>query len=347
MRKVFLFLFVFISLDAVSFEPLSPTIVNGHEADISTYPFMATLYYDRREDFGYYGYYCGATILDDKHVLTAAHCVQNSNYNKYTTVALQLEDEGDFDNIQKIPAKTFYYRDDYKHGAQYFWENDIAIIELEYPMKGVPSSEFVLLPKNGDEENYRVNDEKFKALGHGNTQSNVDDSEHLLQVALYYVEQSACELFASVKSGHICTYGKYNETTKLNGAICQGDSGGPLLWFDGSQYRQIGISSFGPSVCGNPLVSVHGVFTEVLDYLPWINSVISGNEIPKYSTDDSVSVGSQLSTEVIFETKLENTQAASVSLFGIIVLLIASYLKQLMVRRNRTGHERPHLAQHH
>ncbi|CCO49742.1 putative trypsin-like serine protease [Vibrio nigripulchritudo SOn1] len=289
MRKMFLTAVFLMAQPVVGAEQVSPSIVNGSNAYISNYPYMASLYYDRRDDYGYYSNYCGATILDSKHVMTAAHCVQDNFYNKYTTVVLQLERDGDFSSAQKIKAKSFYYRDDYKDGSYYLWENDIAIIELESEMVGVPSNQFVPLPSASDIANYRVSGAKFKAIGHGNTKSNYDTSDHLLQVDLDYVTHNSCTSFASVKGGHICTRGSYSVTTGLYGAICQGDSGGPLVWFDGGKFIQIGIASFGPSICGNPSSSVHGVFTEVADYLPWISSVLAGNETPKYNTSDPAS----------------------------------------------------------
>ncbi|MBD1558787.1 serine protease [Vibrio sp. S9_S30] len=329
MRNVLFFIFIFSAQYAVSAQHISPTIVNGNNAYISSYPYMASLYYDRREDYGYYGNYCGATILDAQHVMTAAHCVQDNYYNKYTTVVLQLEREGDFSSAQKIPAKSFYYRDDYQDSSNYLWRNDIAIIELEYAIQGVSSSQFVPLPVSDDVANYRINGATFQAVGHGNTQSSYDSSDHLLQVTLNYVDQVTCTSFASVQEGHLCTQGNYNATTGLYGAICQGDSGGPLLWFDGGKYIQIGIASFGPSVCGNPSVSVHGVFTEVLDYVPWINSVLAGNETPKYSVNGSTSEvlvpKSEPETE---ETSNPTSKAGSVGLLVMMLLLMAAFGRQ-------------------
>ena len=48
---------------------------------------------------------------------------------------------------------------------------------------------------------------------------------------------------------------------------CNGDSGGPLVVKSGRTYFQIGIVSFGTSVCG---VGLPGVYTKVSAFLPWI-----------------------------------------------------------------------------
>lgn len=261
---------------------VAPMIVNGNEASISTYPYMASLFYDRRGDLGYYGNYCGASILDSWHILTAAHCVQDATYNEYTTVVLQMEQDSDFSTAQKIAAASFYYRDDYRDGATHLWANDIAIIKLKSQIQNIPANSYVRLPVAGDESNYRVSGGKFTAIGHGNTKSNVDTSTHLLQVEVDYLPVNQCQIFGAINDSHLCTQGDYSNLTGLNNGICQGDSGGPLVWFDGNVNRQVGIASFGPATCGDPTSISQGVFTEVLDYTAWIQSVIAGNEVAKY-----------------------------------------------------------------
>ena len=43
-------------------------IVNGHEAIKHEFPFMAALMNRQRQ-------FCGGSLIDSKHILTAAHCV--------------------------------------------------------------------------------------------------------------------------------------------------------------------------------------------------------------------------------------------------------------------------------
>ncbi|SON53171.1 S1 family peptidase [Vibrio tapetis] len=283
---------------AAEFEAV-PMIVNGHTASISNYPYMASLYYDRRTDYGYYGNYCGASILDSWHVMTAAHCVQDADYNDHTTVVLQLQNERDFWSAQKIPAESFYFRDDYRGGATYLWANDIAIIKLASEIQNIPSSNYVRLPKSGDDSNYRVSNAVFTAIGHGNTASNVDSSLDLLQTQVNYLSASACSTFGAINNSHLCTQGDYSSLTGLRNGICQGDSGGPLLWFDGNVFRQVGIASFGPGTCGHAGSLSQGVFTEVLDYTGWIQSVVSGAVAAKHTVNgvSNLEFGTSQATE--------------------------------------------------
>ena len=46
-------------------------IVGGEDCDISEYPWQAAIYAD--------GYLCGASVIHQYWVITAAHCVENNN----------------------------------------------------------------------------------------------------------------------------------------------------------------------------------------------------------------------------------------------------------------------------
>ena len=54
---------------------------------------------------------------------------------------------------------------------------------------------------------------------------------------------------------------------------CNGDSGGPLIYreFADDPWYQIGLVSFGTSVCGGK-GGVPGVYTRVAEYMDWIES---------------------------------------------------------------------------
>ncbi|MEZ9465113.1 trypsin-like serine protease, partial [Vibrio splendidus] len=75
-------------------------------------------------------------------------------------------------------------------------------------------------------------------------------------------------------------------TSGLYGGTCQGDSGGPVYWKDGADYRQVGITSFGPDTCGGNSTVTY-VFTEIQDYEAWIDSVIAGTETAKFVSTDA------------------------------------------------------------
>lgn len=53
------------------------SVVGGHDASISQFPFQVALY-DPRAGSPAAGFFCGGVILDSTHVATAAHCVSEA-----------------------------------------------------------------------------------------------------------------------------------------------------------------------------------------------------------------------------------------------------------------------------
>lgn len=48
---------------------LAPRIVGGHETKPNEYPWMVTIFYGGN-------LHCGGTLINDRYVLTAGHCLQ-------------------------------------------------------------------------------------------------------------------------------------------------------------------------------------------------------------------------------------------------------------------------------
>ncbi|GAL27633.1 secreted trypsin-like serine protease [Vibrio variabilis] len=48
----------------------------------------------------------------------------------------------------------------------------------------------------------------------------------------------------------------------------------------------MGITSFGPTTCGDSNIPVTSVFTEVADHYDWIESVLGGHETATYTISD-------------------------------------------------------------
>ncbi|MDK9759704.1 trypsin-like serine protease, partial [Vibrio sp. D173a] len=109
-------------------------IVNGSNASVSDFPSIASLFIDSLEYDNFYttNPNCGATILDQYHVLTAAHCIYgNETAQLFTTVVPQLENVNDypFGNIQRYRVTEIYYRNDYDNRLSQLLANDVAILK--------------------------------------------------------------------------------------------------------------------------------------------------------------------------------------------------------------------------
>ena len=271
---------------------VTPYIVNGSDATVAEFPSMASLFIDRIDYDGTYstGPYCGATILDPTHILTAAHCIYgDENAQLFTVVVPQLEDTSQFPNniVQKARVSEVYYRSDYSNALSDLLRNDVAILKLESALNIDSVNDVVKRPSN---TNYRIGVNDFVAVGHGDTRSGFDGTTLLQKASLNYVDNATCATAfidgSALTDNQICFNGDYSIFTGLFNGTCQGDSGGPVYWQDGSTYRQVGITSFGPDTCGGSS-TVTSVFTEILDYEAWIDSVIAGTETAKFVSTDA------------------------------------------------------------
>ena len=279
------------SVESISDASVTPYIVNGSDASVTEFPSMASLFIDRIDYDGVYstGPYCGATILNPTHILTAAPCICGNEVGQlFTTVVPQLEDTSQFPNgnIQKARVSEVYYRSDYSNTLSDLLRNDVAILKLESAVNIDSINDIVKRPSS---DGYRRFSEVFTAVGHGDTRTGFDGTTLLQKASLNYVDNATCKtVFAAgdeLTENQICFVGGV-EAFGLYGGTCQGDSGGPVYWKDGSIYRQVGITSFGPETCGGNS-RVTSVFTEIYDYEAWIDSVIAGTETAKFVSTDA------------------------------------------------------------
>lgn len=256
---------------------------------------MASLFIDRIDYDGTYstGPYCGATILNPTHILTAAHCIYgDENAQLFTVVVPQLQDTSQFPkgSIEKIRVSEVFYPSDYSNSLNDLLRNDVAILKLKSALNVDSINDVVKRPIS---EGYRSSLETFTAVGHGDTRSGFDGTTLLQKADLNYVDNATCAAAFSSGSAltdnQICFIGDYSVFSGLYGGTCQGDSGGPIYWKDGSDYRQVGITSFGPETCGGGSINstVTSVFTEIYNYEIWIDSVVAGTETAKFVSTDA------------------------------------------------------------
>ncbi|WP_076589725.1 S1 family peptidase [Vibrio ostreicida] len=306
---------------------ISPFIVNGSYTSVTTYPSFVSLFIDMRKYNNTYsaGSYCGGTLLDQQHVLTAAHCVDDIENQLFTAVVPKLQFESSFPyTAEGVMVSEIYYKSSYDEDQLI---DDIAILKLTKKIPTVSSADYVQLPDTGDSARYRNTAEAFYAVGHGDTQPDFDNQSYLASTQLEYVSAAICgQEYKRNPNDNLCMGSSTVGTNNLDNAVCQGDSGGPLYWYNGGQYKQVGITSFGPGEqlssvgCGDPKVIANSVFTEVLDHKSWIESVVAGSETPKVKATESARTA-YLNGEVSVTTS-SNSGSSGGGSFGVVSLFL-------------------------
>ena len=234
---------------------VSPMIVGGTEVSDGKYPFMALL--DFRTPKGEFLDSCGASLIDQDSVLTAAHCLAwlPNNSSKYKLRVVVGRTVRSSTQGQVRDWKTWYIHPGYnpKNGA-----NDAAVINLRRAVSGITPIKLATPSQNNLESPGRT----ATVAGWGNTFSTPPDPPgppsspdrmHQAQVPIVS-DARGKQTFGKryVPEVMIAAGGKEVDT-------CQGDSGGPLFAQVSGKYTQIGITSTGIGCA----VSNPGIYTEV------------------------------------------------------------------------------------
>ena len=267
----------------------STFIVNGTNASISEFPFYARLVITNFDNS--YGHTCGASIINNKYILTAAHCVDpvslSNNGLTFHNLAVVINND-QFSNLtlnEMKPVKAVFIHPKYNSRTI---ENDIAIIELKYKIK--ENFAPIHLP-TFDDKLYYDQLAAFSVSGMGYINNSHLSPSQLKTTEVEARSDSECEdLVNSYYGKNFPSESAICVTPIDSNGSCNGDSGGPLTYLDefGVQ-QQIGIVSYG-SARGCAINNVPNVYTEVYNYEDWIKNVVNNNlnptpEIPPVSPE--------------------------------------------------------------
>ncbi|MFJ4870303.1 serine protease [Streptomyces sp. NPDC088757] len=233
-------------------------VVGGQEARPHQYPFMAGLV-DLRER----RVMCGGSLIGDRYVLTAAHCLTGS-YGSTARVGVLLGDHDlttgdDSPNALLAAPARFLTHPEYDPETQ---RNDIALIRLSEPVAANRDVRPVALP--GAYAHGTFDHTQVEAPGWGATSFGGPASDVLRTVTLGTMSNSTCGSrgMPRVTPAQLCTYAPGRDT-------CQYDSGGPLVHTTARKPYLVGLVSYGRG-CATDTPAVN---TRVRSYLTWIERV--------------------------------------------------------------------------
>ncbi|KAL7731622.1 hypothetical protein ACLKA6_007975 [Drosophila palustris] len=231
--------------------PNANRIVGGTQVRSNKYPWIAQMI---RSSF----LFCGGTLINDRYVLTAAHCVHDMDMSSVSVRLLQLDRSSQHLGITRAVA--------FAHAHAGYdpvrLVNDIALLRLDQPVPLVKSMRPVCLPSSPLQQ---FDFQKAIVAGWGLSHEGGSTSSVLQETTVPIITNAQCRA-TSYKSMIVDTMlcAGYVQTGGQD--ACQGDSGGPLIVPD-RIFRLAGVVSFGYG-CAKP--NAPGVYTRVSRYLDWI-----------------------------------------------------------------------------
>jgi len=232
-------------------------VIGGKDANRGSWPWQILLLYNNRG-------ICGGSIIGDKWVVTAAHCVFGKETGNWAIRAGEHDQKIREGSEQTITVKKVIRHPQYSPTTL---NNDIALMELSKPLTFNKYVKPVCLP-TADVEG-KPNQYCY-ITGWGRTNVNIAGGHHLLQQGKLAVPSKAeCNKKNSgyVTENMIC--GGDGGKTKLSG--CYGDSGGPFVCNANGKWELHGVVSWGDGRCDSN--RRYTVFSKVLANEDWIFSI--------------------------------------------------------------------------
>ncbi|XP_045508324.1 serine protease filzig [Colias croceus] len=210
---------------------------------------------------------CGGVLITNRYVTTAAHC-QPGFLASLVAVFGENDISGDVEPrrpVAKNVRRVIVHR---QYDAATF-ENDLALLELESPVKFDAHIVPICMPQDDADFTGRV----ATVTGWGRLKYGGGVPAVLQEVQVPVIENSACqEMFHTaghtkkILNSFICA--GYANGQKDS---CEGDSGGPLvLQRDDGRWQLVGTVSHGIK-CAAPFLP--GVYMRTTFYKPWLRTI--------------------------------------------------------------------------
>ncbi|XP_067852814.1 coagulation factor IX-like [Heptranchias perlo] len=234
-------------------------IVGGEVCRKGQCPWQALLLDDIKNEG-----FCGGTILNEKWVITAAHCfISPVNFRVVVGEhdVTKVEHTEKYHKVEKVVLYPKY------NSNKSRYDHDIALIQLQIPIE---FNDFVIpicLPEKRFAEKVLMTQNYGTVSGWGALLHLGSTSALLQRIDIPYIERSRCKDSSrfSVTGNMFCA--GHSDGSK---DACQGDSGGPHVTRYKNTWFLTGIVSWGD---GCAVSGRYGFYTRVSRYYSWIKAV--------------------------------------------------------------------------
>ncbi|XP_039284953.1 uncharacterized protein LOC111063497 isoform X3 [Nilaparvata lugens] len=246
----------------------NPVYVDG-DSEFGEYPWqVAILKKDPHESV----YVCGGTLIDNAHIITAAHCIKS-----YAAHDLRVR-LGEWDVNHDVEFYPYVERDvlqlfvhpEFYAGTLF---NDLAILRLDRPVDFVQSPH--ISPACLPDPYTDFSGQRCWTTGWGKDAfGDYGKYQNILkEVDVPVVSQQQCQAQLQntrlgyefkLHPGFICAGGEEGKDA------CKGDGGGPMVCERNGIWQVVGVVSWGIG-CGQ--YGVPGVYVRVAQYLDWIRQI--------------------------------------------------------------------------
>lgn len=240
----------------------SRRVVGGHDSLVGAWPWQVML--ERANG----DLWCGGSLLSERTVITAAHCVQRYEESESSSLIVRV---GAHTRLtpsiveQVATIEDVVIHPDYKPDN---YDSDVALIHLTKPIRMSSFARPVCLPYSGSKSLLQPGTVGF-VTGWGKQRDLNNHYPNVLQqVAVPVVSTSTCNGPRShrgaVTNNMVCA-----GLQQGGRDACDADSGGPLVVRSpiNGRYVLAGITSWG-SGCGEP--DKYGVYAKVSNFVDWI-----------------------------------------------------------------------------
>ncbi|CAL4085992.1 unnamed protein product, partial [Meganyctiphanes norvegica] len=231
-----------------------PKLVSSSTTEFNEYPWVVALMYKGH-------FYCGGTLISDRYVLTAAHCIWGVHP---TNLQIMV---GEHMRSFPIETKSKKYQAVYSITHPGFnrttYNNDIGLVKLGQKVPFKWYARPACLPK--PQSDYVG--ELGIVTGWGRESEKGEPMDYLQEILVPIFSNSVCRSLLykpyEITDNMMCAGYRKGGTDS-----CHGDSGGGLMWEGRDGKMDVaGVVSWGQGCArrGYP-----GVYTRVTNYLDWI-----------------------------------------------------------------------------